>query len=136
MSADGTWKTTINSPMGVQEGTLTIATSGATFTGSMQTAQGAQDVSGKVDGNTLTWGSKLTQPFPIDLEFPVTVLYPIRNTCQLSVKLTVWSAYTHPARLPTPDSRNSCVAATSALAATNHVPDPAGNPAFQPNLLG
>jgi hypothetical protein len=73
MSADGTWKTTINSPMGVQEGTLTIATSGATFTGSMQTAQGAQDVSGKVDGNTLTWGSKLTQPFPIDLEFTVTV---------------------------------------------------------------
>ena len=59
--------------MGVQEGTLTIATSGATFTGSMQTAQGAQDVSGKVDGNTLTWGSKLTQPFPIDLEFTVTV---------------------------------------------------------------
>jgi hypothetical protein len=73
MSADGTWKTTINSPMGVQEGTLTIATSGATFTGSMQTAQGSQDVSGKVDGNTLTWGSKLTQPFPIDLEFTVTV---------------------------------------------------------------
>ena len=73
MSADGTWKTTINSPMGVQEGTLTIATSGATFTGSMQTAQGAQEVSGKVDGNTLTWGSKLTQPFPIDLEFTVTV---------------------------------------------------------------
>ena len=73
MSADGTWKTTINSPMGVQEGTLTIATSGDTFTGSMQTAQGSQDVSGKVDGNTLTWGSKLTQPFPIDLEFTVTV---------------------------------------------------------------
>ena len=53
MSADGTWKTTINSPMGVQQGT--------------------QDISGKVDGNTLTWASKLTQPFPIDLEFTVTV---------------------------------------------------------------
>lgn len=73
MSADGTWKTTINSPMGVQEGTLTIATSGATFTGSLSGAQGAQEISGKVDGNTLTWGSKLTQPFPIDLEFTVTV---------------------------------------------------------------
>ena len=73
MSADGTWKTTINSPMGVQEGTLTITTSGATFTGSMQTAQGAQEISGKVDGDTLTWGSKLTQPFPIDLEFTVKV---------------------------------------------------------------
>ena len=73
MSADGTWKTTINSPMGVQEGTLTIATSGATFTGSLSGAQGAQEISGKVDGNTLTWGSKLTQPFPIDLEFTVPV---------------------------------------------------------------
>ena len=73
MSADGTWKTTINSPMGVQEGTLTIATSGATFTGKMTSAQGSQDISGKVDGNTLTWASKLTQPFPIDLEFTVTV---------------------------------------------------------------
>ena len=33
MSADGTWKVTINSPMGVQQGTLEVATSGATFTG-------------------------------------------------------------------------------------------------------
>jgi len=73
MSADGNWKTTINSPMGVQQGTLSITTSGATFTGKMQSAQGTQDISGKVDGNTLTWGSKLTQPFPIDLEFTVTV---------------------------------------------------------------
>ena len=73
MSADGTWKTTINSPMGVQQGTLTIKTDGASFTGSMASAQGTQDISGKVDGNTLTWGSKLTQPFPIDLEFTVTV---------------------------------------------------------------
>jgi hypothetical protein len=36
-------------------------------------AQGSQDISGKVDGNTLTWGAKLTQPFPIDLEFTVSV---------------------------------------------------------------
>ena len=73
MSADGTWKTTINSPMGVQQGTLTIKTEGASFTGSMPSAQGAQEISGKVDGDTLTWGAKLTQPFPIDLEFTVKV---------------------------------------------------------------
>ncbi len=73
MSADGTWKTTINSPMGVQQGTLTIKTAGASFSGSMASAQGTQEISGKVDGNTLTWGSKLTQPFPIDLEFTVSV---------------------------------------------------------------
>ena len=73
MSADGTWKTTINSPMGVQQGTLTIKTDGGSFTGTMGGAQGTQDISGKVDGNTLTWASKLTQPFPIDLEFTVNV---------------------------------------------------------------
>src|SRR5947199_7161060 len=69
MSADGNWKTTINSPMGVQEGTLTINTSGDTFTGTLEGRQGAQDISGKVDGNTLTWSAAITQPFPITLEF-------------------------------------------------------------------
>jgi hypothetical protein len=73
MSADGNWKTTINSPMGVQEGTLTINTSGDTFTGKLEGRQGAQDISGKVDGNTLTWSAAITQPFPITLEFTVTV---------------------------------------------------------------
>ncbi|HUO11340.1 MAG TPA: hypothetical protein VMU37_01155 [Caulobacteraceae bacterium] len=73
MSADGTWKVTINSPMGVQTGTLTVKTSGDSFTGQFSGAQGAQDISGKVDGDKLSWGSKLTQPFPIDLEFNVTV---------------------------------------------------------------
>ena len=73
MSADGTWKVTINSPMGVQQGTLEVATSGATFTGKFSGQQGTQDISGAVDGDKLSWGSKLTQPFPIDLEFNVTV---------------------------------------------------------------
>ena len=54
-AADGTWKTTINSPMGVQQGTLNIKTDGGSFTGSMVSAQGTQDISGKVDGDTLTW---------------------------------------------------------------------------------
>jgi hypothetical protein len=73
MSADGTWKVTINSPMGVQEGTLTIAVSGDTFSGKMEMRQGAQDISGKADGDTLSWTSQLTQPFPITLETTVTV---------------------------------------------------------------
>ena len=72
MSADGTWKTTVNSPMGVQQGTLTVQTSGDTFTGAMQGAQGTNDISGKVDGATLTWSTAITQPFPITLEFTVT----------------------------------------------------------------
>ena len=73
MSADGNWKTTVNSPMGVQEGTLSIATSGETFTGKMEGRMGAQDISGKVDGNALAWSAKITSPFPMTLEFTVTV---------------------------------------------------------------
>ncbi len=73
MSADGDWKTTINSPMGVQEGTLTLKTSGDAFTGQMVGRMGSQDISGKVDGDTLTWSASITTPFPMTLEFTVTV---------------------------------------------------------------
>jgi hypothetical protein len=73
MSADGAWKTKVNSPMGVQEGELSITTSGDSFTGVMKGREGPQDISGKVDGDTLTWSAKITQPFPINLEFTVTV---------------------------------------------------------------
>jgi hypothetical protein len=73
MSADGAWKTTVNSPMGVQEGTLNITTTGDTFTGKMEGRMGAQDISGTVDGANLAWSAKITSPFPMTLEFTVTV---------------------------------------------------------------
>jgi hypothetical protein len=73
MSVDGAWKTTINSPMGVQEGELDIASSGSTFTGKMKGRMGEQDISGNVDGDTLTWSASITSPFPMTLEFTVTV---------------------------------------------------------------
>jgi hypothetical protein len=59
--------------MGVQEGTLTLKTSGDAFTGQMAGRMGAQDISGKVDGDTLTWSASITTPFPMTLEFTVTV---------------------------------------------------------------
>lgn len=73
MSVDGAWKTTINSPMGVQEGELDIKSSGDAFTGKMKGRMGEQDISGKVDGDTLTWSASITSPFPMTLEFTVTV---------------------------------------------------------------
>jgi hypothetical protein len=73
MSADGTWKTTINSPMGVRTGTLTIKTSGDAFSGQMVAPEGAQDISGKADGNNLSWSTQITSPFPMTLEFTVAV---------------------------------------------------------------
>ncbi|HEX2801426.1 MAG TPA: hypothetical protein VHN73_05140 [Phenylobacterium sp.] len=73
MSADGSWKITINTPMGAQEVTATITTSGDTFTGKTEGRMGSQDVSGKVDGDTLTWSAAITNPMPMTLEFTATV---------------------------------------------------------------
>ena len=74
MSADGTWNTTINSPMGAQSGTLTLQTSGATLTGKMSGAQGEIALTdGTVDGNKLTWKAAMTNPMPITLEFSATI---------------------------------------------------------------
>lgn len=73
MSADGNWKITINTPMGAQVVDAEIKTNGDTFTGTTKGQMGAQDVSGKVDGNTLTWSADITSPMPMKLEFSATV---------------------------------------------------------------
>ncbi len=73
MSADGSWKITINTPMGAQEVTATITTSGDTFTGKTEGKMGSQEVSGKVAGDTLTWSANITSPMPMTLEFTATV---------------------------------------------------------------
>jgi hypothetical protein len=73
MSADGSWKITINTPMGAQEVTATITTSGDTFTGKTEGRMGSQDVSGKVSGDTLTWSANITSPMPMTLDFTAKV---------------------------------------------------------------
>ncbi|MBX3706068.1 MAG: hypothetical protein KF911_05475 [Pseudomonadales bacterium] len=74
MSADGTWNTTINTPMGAQNGTLTLATSGSTLSGKMAGAQGEIALTdGTVDGNNLTWKAAMTSPMPMTLEFSAVV---------------------------------------------------------------
>jgi hypothetical protein len=73
MSADGNWKITINTPMGAQTVTASIKTSGDTFTGTTEGQMGKQEVSGKVDGDTLTWSANITNPMPMTLEFTAKV---------------------------------------------------------------
>jgi len=73
MSADGTWKLTIATPMGPQEVTATIATSGDTFTGRTEGRGGAQEITGKVAGDTLTWSADITDPMPLRLDFQAKV---------------------------------------------------------------
>ncbi len=74
MSADGTWKITMNTPMGAQQGTLTLKSSGDSLEGKLESSQGAQDIAdGKVDGNSLSWNINMTEPMAMKLEFTATV---------------------------------------------------------------
>ncbi|MEM8766051.1 MAG: hypothetical protein AAGE43_01300 [Pseudomonadota bacterium] len=75
MSADGTWNTTMNTPMGAQNGTLTIATDGGTLTGKLSGPQGEIEIDegGTVDGNSLTFSASVTTPMAMTLEFAAEV---------------------------------------------------------------
>ena len=73
MSADGNWKITINTPMGARTMDVNIATSGDTFVGKVDSEMGSQEVTGKVDGDTLTWSTDITNPMPMKLEFTAKV---------------------------------------------------------------
>ncbi|MDP1617020.1 hypothetical protein [Phenylobacterium sp.] len=72
-AADGNWKITINTPMGAQTVDAVITTSGDTFTGTTSGQMGTQSVEGKVNGDTLTWSTQITQPMPMTLEFEAKV---------------------------------------------------------------
>ena len=74
MSADGTWNTTINTPMGAQQGTLTLSTEGGALTGKMASPQGELELQeGSIDGETLTWKADVTSPMAMTLEFSAQV---------------------------------------------------------------
>jgi hypothetical protein len=53
MAVDGTWKLTVNTPMGAQESTLVITSSGTTLTGTQSAGSGeAKPIDdGTVNGN-------------------------------------------------------------------------------------
>ncbi len=73
MSADGNWKVTINTPMGARTMDVGITTSGDSFKGNVNSEMGSQEVTGKVDGDTLTWSTDITNPMPMKLEFTAKV---------------------------------------------------------------
>ncbi len=74
MSADGTWNTTMNTPMGVQKGTMELTTDGATLSGKLSGPQGDIELEeGTVDGDSLTWKASITTPMAMTLEFSATV---------------------------------------------------------------
>ena len=74
MSADGTWNTTMNTPMGAQNGTMTLSTDGGTLTGTLKSPQGEIELNdGTVDGDNLTWKADISSPMAMTLEFSATV---------------------------------------------------------------
>lgn len=73
-SMDGSWKIVIESPMGDQQGVLTVKVSGDSFTGTFAAALGSAAVeNGKVDGDTLRWKMKITVPLPTTIDCQATV---------------------------------------------------------------
>jgi hypothetical protein len=74
MSADGTWNTTMNTPMGAQNGTMTLSTDGGSLSGKLSGPQGEIDLEdGTVDGDSLTWKASITSPMAMTLEFSATL---------------------------------------------------------------
>ena len=74
MSADGTWSTTMNTPMGAQNGTMELKTDGASLSGTLTSPQGTIELEeGTVDGDALTWKADITTPMAMTLEFSATV---------------------------------------------------------------
>jgi len=74
MSVAGVFDVTINSPMGSQQGTLTLNQDGDAVSGQMEGPQGTQEFSGgTADGSSAAWVVDMTQPMPMKLEFSAAV---------------------------------------------------------------
>ena len=69
MAFAGTYNISINTPMGKQEGTLTLAEDGG-LTGTMAAMGDSVDIkNGAVNGDTATWAVDVTKPMPLTHEF-------------------------------------------------------------------
>lgn len=71
---DGSWDTLVKSPMGDQKATLTITSSGDSFTGQYSGAMGNTEIkNGRIDGDTLSWSLDITVPMPMTLTAEATI---------------------------------------------------------------
>ena len=70
---DGSYDCVTKSPMGDQKSVFTVKSDGDSFTGTGSGAMGSADISGQVDGNTLSWKQQVTTPMPMTLDMTATV---------------------------------------------------------------
>jgi hypothetical protein len=74
MSVDGTWKVTMQTPLGERAATVTLAAAGGALTGTMGGDAGSTPIKdGKVDGNKVSWKTDITDPMSMTLEFSATI---------------------------------------------------------------
>jgi hypothetical protein len=75
MSADGTWKLTMQTPIGERKSTLEVTTAGGALTGKLTGDEGNSTsiYEGKADGNTVSWKADIKSPMPLTLQFTATV---------------------------------------------------------------
>jgi hypothetical protein len=75
MSADGTWKLSMQTPIGERKSTLSLQSAGATLTGRMTSEEGnSTDIyEGKLDGNSASWKADIKNPMPLTLSFTGTL---------------------------------------------------------------
>ncbi|MET0287655.1 MAG: c-type cytochrome, partial [Polyangiales bacterium] len=69
----GEWEITVESPIGKQTGKGSFKVEGSKISGTQSGAQGSVDVQGTVKGDQATFTGKAYTPFPVTLEFNVTV---------------------------------------------------------------
>jgi hypothetical protein len=74
MSVSGTWKLTIDTPMGRQESTLELTEDGSTLSGTASSNGEVIDIfDGSVDGDNVTWKVKITKPISVTATLTGTV---------------------------------------------------------------
>lgn len=71
MSADGTWKLNMQTPLGDRNATLTLVSAGGALTGKLTGEEGnTTDIyEGKLDGNSASWKADIKSPMPLTLSF-------------------------------------------------------------------
>jgi hypothetical protein len=91
MAVDGTWKLTVSTPIGEQNSTLVIASSGAMLTGTQSAGhgEGRPIDEGEVHGNAISWKTTITKPMTMTLQFSGTVE---GDTLSGSVKLGMFGS--------------------------------------------
>ena len=75
MSADGTWKLAMKTPLGERKATLALKAADAALSGKMTNEEGnSTDIfEGTVAGNGITFKAAIKNPMPLTLEFKGSV---------------------------------------------------------------